>query len=100
MAKTGLEILKAPGTTAGEIAAILEKGHPPFGEGEVQCDLVDCKDCWLACWLGSPPARFPPLSISPSADRQRQHSPSGLLLVLRINSTVSAADVCVDYAPK
>ena len=48
MAKTGLEILKAPGTTAGEIAAILSKGHPPFGEGEVQCDLVDCKDCWLA----------------------------------------------------
>ena len=26
MAKTGLEILKAPGTTAGEIAAILGKG--------------------------------------------------------------------------
>ena len=50
MAKTGLEILKAPGTTAGESAAILSKGHPPFGEGEVRCDLVDCKDCWLA-WL-------------------------------------------------
>ena len=56
MAKTGLEILKAPGTTAGEIAAILSKGHPPFGEGEVQCALVDCKDCWLA-WL--PPGKVP-----------------------------------------
>ena len=33
--RTGLEILKAPGTTAGEIAAILGKGHPPFEEGEV-----------------------------------------------------------------
>ena len=62
MAKTGLEILKAPGTTAGEIAAILSKGHPPFGEGEVQCDLVDCKDCWLA-WLttGKIPAPIPSL---------------------------------------
>ena len=48
--QTGLEILKAPGTTAGEIATLLETGHPPFEEGEVQCDLVDCKDCWLA-WL-------------------------------------------------
>lgn len=48
--KTGLEILKSLGTTAGEIAAILGKGHPPFGEGEVQCDLVTCEECWLA-WL-------------------------------------------------
>ncbi len=48
--KTGLEILKAPGTTAGEIAAILGKSHPPFEKGEVQCDLVTCEECWLA-WL-------------------------------------------------
>ncbi len=48
--RTGLEILKAPGTTAGEIAALLETGHPPFEEGTVECDLVSCKDCWLA-WL-------------------------------------------------
>ena len=48
--RTGLEILKAPGTTAGEIAAILGNGHPPFEEGEVQCDLVTCEECWLA-WL-------------------------------------------------
>ena len=46
--RTGLEILKAPGTTAGEIAAILGNGHPPFEEGEVQCDLVTCEECWLA----------------------------------------------------
>ena len=50
MSKTGLQILKAPGTTAGEIAAILAKGHPPFKQGEVKCDLVSCEECWLA-WL-------------------------------------------------
>lgn len=57
MAKTGLEIIKTLDTTAGEIAAILGKGHPPFDEGEkVACDLVSCEQCWLA-WLttGKPP---------------------------------------------
>jgi len=33
MAKTGLEIIKDPDTTAGEIAAIIGKGHPPFEDG-------------------------------------------------------------------
>ncbi len=47
--KTGLEILKAPGTTAGEIAAILGKSHPPFEKGEVQCDLSPARN---AGWLG------------------------------------------------
>lgn len=57
MAKTGLEIIKAPDTTAGEIAAIIGKGHPPFEDGgQVACDLVTCEQCWLA-WLttGKPP---------------------------------------------
>ena len=51
MAKTGLEIIKALDTTAGEIAGIISKGHPPFEEGgSVACDLVTCEQCWLA-WL-------------------------------------------------
>ena len=57
MAKTGLEIIKALDTTAGEIAEIISKGHPPFEEGgSVACDLVTCGQCWLA-WLttGKPP---------------------------------------------
>ena len=57
MAKTGLEIIKALDTTAGEIANIISKGHPPFeGCGSVACDLVTCEQCWLA-WLttGKPP---------------------------------------------
>ena len=55
--KTGLETIKALDTTAGEIAEIISKGHPPFEEGgAVACDLVTCKQCWLA-WLttGKPP---------------------------------------------
>lgn len=54
---TGLEILKAPDATAGEIADILGKGHPPFAAGEkVDCSHVSCRECWLA-WLttGKPP---------------------------------------------
>jgi len=54
--KTGIEILKDPYTTAGEIADILANGHPPFCTGEVQCCKVSCRECWLA-WLttGEPP---------------------------------------------
>ena len=55
--KTGLEIIKALDTTAGEIAEIISKGHPPFEDGgAVACDLVTCEQCWLA-WLttGKPP---------------------------------------------
>lgn len=37
MAKTGLEIIKALDTTAGEIAEIISKGHPPFEEGGAGC---------------------------------------------------------------
>ena len=48
MAKTGLEIIKALDTTAGEIAEIISKGHPPFEEGgSVACDLVTCEQCCL-----------------------------------------------------
>lgn len=50
MAHKGMSVLRSRSTTAAEIAAILGKGHPPFEEGEVQCDLVTCEECWLA-WL-------------------------------------------------
>lgn len=55
--RTGLEILKALDTTAGEIADILCSGHPPFADGDrVDCSHVSCRECWLA-WLttGKPP---------------------------------------------
>ena len=51
---TGLEIIKAPGTTAGEIADIISKPCPPIIPAE--CDKLSCRECWLA-WLttGEPP---------------------------------------------
>ena len=54
---TGLEFLKAPDRTAGEIADVLSKGHPPFEDGAaVECCRVTCRECWLS-WLttGKPP---------------------------------------------
>lgn len=58
MAKKGLTILRSRATTPEGIAAILGKGHPPFEEGEVQCDLVSCEECWLA-WLTTGKAPIP-----------------------------------------
>lgn len=57
MAKTGLEIINSPETTAEQLAAIMANGHPTFEEGgAVACDKVICEQCWLA-WLttGKPP---------------------------------------------
>lgn len=45
---TGLEIIKAPGTTAGEIADIIFRPCPPEIPGE--CDRLSCRECWLS-WL-------------------------------------------------
>ncbi len=54
--KTGLEILKAPDTTAGEIADIMTACCPPFCESTDSCGYTGCRECWLA-WLttGKPP---------------------------------------------
>ena len=45
---TGLELLKAPGTTAEEIADIISAPCPPVVPTE--CDRLSCRECWLA-WL-------------------------------------------------
>lgn len=45
---TGLEFLKAPDTTAGEIADIISQPCPPIVPAH--CDNISCRDCWLA-WL-------------------------------------------------
>ncbi len=52
---TGLEFLKAPDTTAGEIADIISQPCPPIVPEN--CDAISCRDCWLA-WLttGSAPS--------------------------------------------
>lgn len=59
-AQPGLEIIKQPGATAGELADLLSGSCPPYGEGAgfVHCDEASCRDCWLA-WLvtGLPPCK-------------------------------------------
>ena len=43
---TGLELLKAPEATAGEIADIISAPRPPIIPAH--CDGVSCRACWLA----------------------------------------------------
>ena len=47
----GLQIVKSPYATAGDLAELLSGSCPPFrGSGEVDCRNVSCRDCWAA-WL-------------------------------------------------
>lgn len=45
---TGMELLKRPDITAGEIADIISGQCPPVTPEN--CDDASCRDCWLA-WL-------------------------------------------------
>lgn len=45
---TGLQIIKATGATAGEIADIISKPCPPIET--TACDRISCRECWIA-WL-------------------------------------------------
>ena len=56
---TGLELFKAPGTTAVEIADIVSNPCPPIVPET--CDHISCRDCWLA-WLKTGEAAAPPMS--------------------------------------
>ena len=56
---TGLELFKAPGTTAGEIADIVSNPCPPIVPET--CDHISCRACWLA-WLKTGEAAAPPMS--------------------------------------
>lgn len=51
---TGLELLRAPGTTAEQITDIIAEHCPPVVPTE--CDRLSCRECWLS-WLttGEPP---------------------------------------------
>ena len=45
---TGMEIIRAPGTTAEQIADIIAEHCPPVTPEH--CDKLSCRECWLA-WL-------------------------------------------------
>lgn len=58
---TGLELLKAPEATAGEIADIISAPCPPTIPAH--CDGVSCCACWLAWLTGEPlKGKEPPTS--------------------------------------
>ncbi len=69
---TGLEIIKAPDTTAGEIADIISRPCPPVIPGE--CDRLSCRECWLA-WLttGEAPKKKGPPDERTAPDEEGLH---------------------------
>lgn len=69
---TGLELIKAPGTTAGEIADIISLPCPPTVPAE--CDRLSCRECWLA-WLttGEPPKEKGPSDEQTAPDEEGLH---------------------------
>lgn len=69
---TGLELLKAPGTTAGEIADIISEHCPPVVP--TNCDRLSCRECWLA-WLttGEPPKAKGPSDKQTAPEEDGMH---------------------------
>ena len=69
---SGLELFKAPGTTAVEIADIVSNPCPPVVP-EV-CDKFSCRECWQA-WLetGKPPKEKGPSDKQTTPDEEGLH---------------------------
>ena len=65
---TGLEFLRAPGTTVEQIADIIAEHCPPVTPE--YCDKLSCRECWLA-WLAT---GEPPKEKGPSSKRTTPHS--------------------------
>ncbi len=68
---TGLEILKAPETTAEQVVDIIVEHCPPMVPD--RCDGVSCRACWLA-WLTT----GEPLVKKGPSDRQTAPEEEGL----------------------
>lgn len=99
---TGLELLKAPEATAGEIADIISAPCPPTIPAH--CDGVSCRECWLTWLTGEPIKEKEPPDKRTAPDeeglhpnlvaflRQRKH----LLGVLEdVKDDVMAACFCI-----
>lgn len=69
---TGLEIIRAPGTTAEQIADIIAEHCPPITPEH--CDKLSCRECWLA-WLatGEPPKEKGPSDKQTAPDEEGLH---------------------------
>lgn len=69
---TGLEIIRAPGTTAEQIVDIIAEHCPPVTPEH--CDKLSCRECWLA-WLatGEPPKEKGPSDKQTTPDEEGLH---------------------------
>ncbi len=69
---TGMEIIRAPGTTAEQIADIIAEHCPPVTPEH--CDKLSCRECWLA-WLatGEPPKEKGPSDKQTAPDEEGLH---------------------------
>ena len=69
---TGLEIIRAPGTTVEQIADIIAEHCPPVTPEH--CDKLSCRECWLA-WLttGEPPKEKGPSDERTTPDEEGLH---------------------------
>lgn len=69
---TGLEFLRAPDTTAEQIADIVPEHCPPVTPEH--CDKLSCRECWLA-WLatGEPPKEKGPSDKQTAPDEEGLH---------------------------
>lgn len=70
---TGLEFLRASGTTVEEIADVVSAPCPPYGSA-IECDHVSCRERWLA-WLttGEPPKEEGPSDKQTAPDEEGLH---------------------------
>ena len=69
---TGIEFLKAPDTTAGELADIISAPCPPVISSE--CDRLSCRECWLALLnTGEPPQKKKPSDKRTASDEDGLH---------------------------
>ena len=68
---TGLELLKAPEATAGEIADIISAPCPPTIPAH--CDGVSCRECWLTWLTGEPPEEKGPSDEQTAPDEEGLH---------------------------
>lgn len=96
---TGLELLRAPGTTAEQITDIIVEHCPPIIPAE--CDRLSCRKCWLA-WMESkePEKQF---SSSNEAGTKPYHRPcmTELSSIMREwqqknSAPLSALKICVE----
>ncbi len=96
---TGLEIIRAPGTTVEQIADIIAEHCPPVTPEH--CDKLSCRECWLA-WMDSKELKKQ-FSPSREAETEPYHRPCMMELrsIMREwqqknSAPLSALKICVE----